>query len=107
VLTTVTDTSDRSAWPGSDILSQQSVQAAGSTRVTDYAFGLLLVHSDAIAEPGEGFAMHQHADVEIFSWVVNGRLRHRDSSRSERLLGSDEAGAITAGRGVHQDLCRG
>lgn len=97
---TVINASDRSIWPGSDILSRQSFPATGSTRMTDYAFGLLMIHNDDIVEAGEGFDMHQHADVEIVSWVVHGRLRHRDSSGSEMVLGPGQAGAITAGRGV-------
>ncbi|WP_291480218.1 pirin family protein [Corynebacterium sp.] len=98
--TTVIPSADRARWPGSDIVSRQSFPATGSTRMTDYAFGLLLIHNDDIVEPGEGFDMHQHADVEIVSWVVHGRLRHRDSSGTETVLGPGQAEAITAGRGV-------
>lgn len=97
---TVIASTDRSIWPGSDIISRQSFPATGSTRMTDYAFGLLLIHNDDLVEPGEGFDMHQHADVEIVSWVVRGRLRHRDSSGAETILGPGQAEAITAGRGV-------
>jgi redox-sensitive bicupin YhaK (pirin superfamily) len=98
--TTVIPSGDRARWPGNDIVSRQSFPATGSTRMTDYAFGLLLIHNDDIIEPGEGFDMHQHADVEIVSWIVHGRLRHRDSSGTEIVLGAGQAEAITAGRGV-------
>ncbi|MCJ7857429.1 pirin family protein [Corynebacterium kalidii] len=98
--TTVIPSGDRARWPGSDIVSRQSFPATGSTRMTDYAFGLLLIHNDDIVEPGEGFDMHQHADVEIVSWIVHGRLRHRDSSGTQTVLGPGQAEAITAGRGV-------
>lgn len=91
---------DRSTWPGSDIVSRQSFPATGSTRMTDYAFGLLLIHNDDLVEPGEGFDMHQHADVEIVSWIAHGRLKHRDSSGEVMILGAGSAEAITAGSGV-------
>ena len=96
----VIKSADRSIWPGSDIISRQSFPATGSTRMTDYAFGLLLIHNDDVVEPGEGFDMHQHADVEIVSWIVHGHLKHRDSAGAEMILGPGNAEAITAGRGI-------
>jgi redox-sensitive bicupin YhaK (pirin superfamily) len=68
--------------------------------MTDYAFGLLLIHNDDVVEPGEGFDMHQHADTEIVTWIAHGRLRHRDSAGTEMILDPGEAEAITAGRGI-------
>ncbi|MGO1620800.1 MAG: pirin family protein, partial [Candidatus Corynebacterium faecigallinarum] len=68
--------------------------------MTDYAFGLLLIHNDDLVEPGEGFDMHQHADVEIVTWIVDGTLRHRDSSGAEMTLSAGQVEAITAGSGI-------
>lgn len=98
--TTIIPSADRAYWPGPDIISRQSFPATGSTRMTDYAFGLLLIHNDDIVEPGEGFDMHQHQDAEIVTWVVEGRLRHRDSSGAVVELKAGQAEAITAGSGV-------
>lgn len=98
--TAVIPSGDRMLWPGSDVVSRQSFPATGSTRMTDYAFGLLLIHNDDVVQPGQGFDMHHHADVEIVSWIVHGHLRHRDSTGAETVLGPGHAEAITAGRGV-------
>lgn len=97
---TVIRSEDRALWPGNDIRSRQSFPATGSTRMTDYAFGLLLIHNDDLVEPGEGFDMHQHADVEIVTWIVDGTLRHRDSSGAEMTLSAGQVEAITAGSGI-------
>lgn len=91
---------DRALWPGNDIRSRQSFPATGSTRMTDYAFGLLLIHNDDLVEPGEGFDMHQHSDIEIVTWIVDGTLRHRDSSGTEMILSAGQVEAITAGSGI-------
>ena len=39
------------------------------------AFGPLVCHDDHLLGAGRGFEAHQHADVDIVTWVVTGALR--------------------------------
>lgn len=92
---------DRDIWRDSAILSRQSFPATGSFDLAANAFGLLMVHNDDVVAPGEGFDMHQHDNVEILTWIVDGRLRHRDSGAGEATeLGAGCAQHISAGSGV-------
>src|SRR5688572_24761715 len=42
-------------------------------------FRSLRVINDDIVEPRGGFGMHPHRDAEIFTYVIEGELEHRDS----------------------------
>lgn len=103
---------DRSTWRDSALLSRQSFPATGSFDLEGNAFGLLMVHNDDVVAPGEGFDMHQHRDVELVTWVMEGRLRHRDdggmegsAAGTESILSPGMAQRVSAGRGIrHSEL---
>ena len=103
---------DRSTWRDSALLSRQSFPATGSFDLEGNAFGLLMVHNDDVVAPGEGFDMHQHRDVELVTWVMDGRLRHRDDggmegsdAGTESILSPGMAQRVSAGRGIrHSEL---
>lgn len=42
-------------------------------------FGPLRVFNDDIFQPGTGFPMHPHAEMEIVTYVIRGALEHTDS----------------------------
>lgn len=92
---------ERDIWRDAALTSRQSFPATGNFDLAANAFGLLMVHNDDVVAPGEGFDMHQHDNVEILTWVVEGRLRHRDSGAEEATeLGAGSAQHISAGSGV-------
>ena len=62
--------------------------------------GLLLVHNDDLLEPGAGYETHRHADVEILTWVVAGRLAHEDSTGRAGVLTPGTIQRTSAGRGI-------
>lgn len=50
------------------------------------AFGTLIAVDSYVFAPGAGFARHAHRGVEILSWVLDGTLRHEDSSGRAELV---------------------
>ncbi len=64
-------------------------------------FGVLRVLNDDIIEPGEGFDLHPHKDMEIISYVVEGSLSHGDSMGNERTLTRGQVQYMSAGTGVY------
>ena len=41
--------------------------------------GRLVVSNDDVVQPGTGFGLHAHRNMEIVTWVWEGELEHRDS----------------------------
>jgi redox-sensitive bicupin YhaK (pirin superfamily) len=63
-------------------------------------FRALRVLNDDRVAPGKGFGAHGHRDMEILSYVLEGRLAHKDSMGEEHVLGPNEVQAMSAGSGV-------
>jgi quercetin 2,3-dioxygenase len=62
--------------------------------------GLLLVSNDDRVEPSGGFGTHGHRDMEIVTWVLSGRLEHRDSEGNHGALYPGLAQRMSAGTGI-------
>jgi redox-sensitive bicupin YhaK (pirin superfamily) len=63
-------------------------------------FRSLRVINDDRVQPGEGFGMHGHRDMEIITYVLEGALEHRDSLGNGAVLRPGELQHMTAGTGV-------
>ena len=63
-------------------------------------FRALRVINDDVVEPGRGFGEHPHRDAEIFSYVLEGELEHKDSLGNGRVIKTGDLQYISAGRGV-------
>jgi redox-sensitive bicupin YhaK (pirin superfamily) len=63
-------------------------------------FRSLRVINDDRVQPGQGFGMHGHRDMEIVTYVLDGALAHRDSLGNGSVLRAGELQHMSAGTGV-------
>ena len=61
--------------------------------------GIRVLNEERIA-PGKGFGPHSHRDMEILTFMIEGRLAHRDSLTGPHVLGRHELQAMSAGDGI-------
>jgi len=63
-------------------------------------FRALRVLNDDVIEPGQGFGTHGHRDAEILTYVIEGRLQHKDSMGNGSVIEPGCLQYMSAGDGV-------
>ncbi len=63
-------------------------------------FSVLRVLNDDRIAPGKGFGPHAHRDMEIITYVLEGSLKHRDSTGQCHILRPNEVQTMSAGSGI-------
>ncbi|HST47351.1 pirin family protein [Jatrophihabitans sp.] len=68
-------------------------------------FGVLVAHNADILQPGPGYPVHAHRDVEILTWVVAGTLAHSEADGAWTVIGAGQLHYVAAGSGIrHTEL---
>jgi hypothetical protein len=68
-------------------------------------WGALRVFNDDVIEPGQGFDMHGHRDMEIVTYVLEGELEHQDSTGNRGVVHPGEVQVMSAGKGIRHSEC--
>lgn len=63
-------------------------------------FRTLRVINEDVIEPGQGFPLHGHRDMEIVTYILKGTLEHRDSLGNIGQIQRGELQRMTAGTGI-------
>ena len=63
-------------------------------------FGPLRVWNDDIIQPGTGFPMHPHRDMEIITYVRHGAITHEDNLGNRGRTEAGDVQVMSAGSGI-------
>jgi redox-sensitive bicupin YhaK (pirin superfamily) len=85
--------------------SHHSFSFGGHYDPSNTHHGLLLVSNDDRVRAGTGFSTHPHQDMEIVTWVLSGRLEHKDSEGNHGEIYPGLAQRMSAGTGIwHSEM---
>ncbi len=70
-------------------------------------FRSLRVLNDDVVQPGKGFGMHGHRDMEIVTYILNGAIKHEDTTGGGGLLRPGDVQRMSAGSGVQHSEVNG
>ncbi|GAA4308351.1 pirin family protein [Nibribacter koreensis] len=66
-------------------------------------FGLLRAFNDDFVQPGNGFGLHPHANMEIISVMLAGSMSHIDSLGYKETVHKDWVQIMSAGSGMRHE----
>jgi quercetin 2,3-dioxygenase len=66
-------------------------------------FGLLRVFNDDFVQPGKGFGIHPHTNMEIISVMLAGSMNHIDSMGYKEIVHKDWVQIMSAGSGLRHE----
>ncbi|MBS1596975.1 MAG: pirin family protein [Bacteroidetes bacterium] len=67
------------------------------------AFGTLITFNDDYVEPGKGFGIHPHINMEIISVLLAGKMNHKDSMGYSTVIEPGGVQIMSAGSGLKHE----
>ncbi|HTS45582.1 MAG TPA: pirin family protein [Puia sp.] len=67
------------------------------------AFGTLVAFNDDFVQPGKGFGIHPHINMEIISIMLAGKMNHKDTMGYSTIVEADALQIMSAGSGLKHE----
>lgn len=96
---------DRFLTRGEGTSTRHSFSYGAHYDAANIGFGQLIAINEETVEPGQGYELHHHADVEIVTWVLEGELLHEDTAGNRGVITPGRAQRLSAGDGVQHSEC--
>ena len=91
---------DRFVTQTRDVTTLHSFSYGAHYDPENIAFGPIIAINEESLRPGAGYDLHNHADVEIVTWVLDGALAHEDTTGHRGIIEPGTAQRLSAGTGV-------
>jgi len=67
------------------------------------AFGTLITFNDDYLQPGKGFGIHPHVNMEIISVLLKGKMNHKDTLGYSTVIEEGGVQIMSAGSGLRHE----
>src|SRR3982750_2457432 len=67
------------------------------------AFGTLIAFNDDFLQPGKGFGIHPHVNMEIISVLLKGKMNHKDTLGYSTVFEEGGVQIMSAGSGLRHE----